>query len=126
MRESEATPIRYRECCPIAEPGLLPGEAEEIAARFKALADPTRVQIMNLLLTRGEGACVCDMGPLFGLSQPTISHHLRILREAGLVRARKQGTWRFYTADRATVGQLGAALTLEELDRSSSIRYGRR
>jgi ArsR family transcriptional regulator len=83
-------------CCPIDRPGLLPGEAEEIAARFRALSDPTRVRIMNLLLSRGASTCVCDMWEAFDLSQPTVSHHLKVLREAGLVDCERRGTWVYY------------------------------
>src|ERR671934_871178 len=74
----------------------LPEEARhELAARFKALADPTRVAIVNRLATADE-VCVCDLNAAFDLSQPTISHHLRILREAGLVESARRGTGAYY------------------------------
>jgi ArsR family transcriptional regulator len=69
--------------------------AEQLAATFKALADPTRVSIINRL-AGGEACCVCDLTDVFELSQPTVSHHLRILREAGLVEAERRGTWAYY------------------------------
>lgn len=72
-----------------------PAAAEQLAATFKALADPTRVSIVNRLAS-GEECCVCDLTTAFELSQPTISHHLRILREAGLVDAERRGTWAYY------------------------------
>jgi ArsR family transcriptional regulator len=81
-------------CTPNASP-LSDPEAEELAARFKALADPTRVAIVNRLSTADE-VCVCELNGAFDLSQPTISHHLRILREAGLVEATRRGTWAYY------------------------------
>ena len=82
-------------CCgPDTEPLDL-GEAVALAARFKALADPTRVAIVNRL-SQADEVCVCDLTATFDLSQPTISHHLRILREAGLVESSRRGTWAYY------------------------------
>lgn len=72
-----------------------PAAAEELAAVFKALADPTRVSIVNRLACVDE-CCVCDLTAAFALSQPTVSHHLRILREAGLVATERRGTWAYY------------------------------
>ena len=69
--------------------------AEDLAEAFKALADPTRVAIVNRLSMTAE-VCVCDLTAAFELSQPTISHHLRILRDAGLIEAERQGTWAYY------------------------------
>src|ERR687887_1903610 len=82
-------------CCgpqtaPLSEP-----ESEELAARFKALADPTRVAIVNHLSAADE-VCVCNLVDAFELSQPTISHHLKILRESGLVESSRRGTWAYY------------------------------
>jgi ArsR family transcriptional regulator len=69
--------------------------AEDLAAAFKALADSTRVAIVNRLSTTLE-SCVCDLTAAFDLSQPTVSHHLRILRDAGLIEAERKGTWAYY------------------------------
>jgi ArsR family transcriptional regulator len=69
--------------------------AQEIAATIKALADPTRVAIVNQLACCDE-CCVCDLTAAFDLSQPTISHHLKILRDAGLVQSESRGTWAYY------------------------------
>lgn len=69
--------------------------ATELARAFKALSDPTRVAIVNRLSAAPE-VCVCDLTAAFDLSQPTVSHHLRILREAGLVEAEGRGTWAYY------------------------------
>ena len=80
---------------------------------FKALADATRVEILRLLAAQRGPTCVCDVVAHFGLSQPTISHHLRVLREAGLVRASKIGIWSFYEPDprvRNRLGEVGALL----------------
>jgi ArsR family transcriptional regulator, arsenate/arsenite/antimonite-responsive transcriptional repressor len=82
-------------CCgPDTEP-LDPGEAEALAARFKALADPTRVEIVNRLAAADE-VCVCDFVAALDLAQPTVSHHLKVLRDAGLVESSRRGTWAFY------------------------------
>ena len=82
-------------CCSPGAPPLKPKEFESLSARFKALADPTRLAIVNRLANR-DAACVCEFNSL-GLSQPTISHHLKVLREAGLIEvAYKRGTFSFY------------------------------
>ncbi len=88
-------PVLQPLCCGPATPALEPGAAHELAAIFKALGDPTRVSIVNRLAC-GEECCVCDLTDTFELSQPTISHHLRILRDAGLVEAERRGTWSYY------------------------------
>jgi ArsR family transcriptional regulator len=82
-------------CCTTDEPPLEREAAESLAAIFRALGDPTRVAIVNRL-TRAESVCVCDLTAAFELSQPTISHHLRILRDAGLVDVERRGTWAYY------------------------------
>jgi ArsR family transcriptional regulator, arsenate/arsenite/antimonite-responsive transcriptional repressor len=96
-------------CCRSDAPLLSEPEAEELAARFKALGDPTRVAIVNRL-SAAEEVCVCDLNAAFALSQPTISHHLRILREAGLVNVTRRGTWAYYRLVPEAVGALRAAL----------------
>ena len=96
-------------CCP-GSPPLDEHVARTLAARFKALADPSRVAIVNRLAGADE-VCVCDFIGTLGLSQPTVSHHLKVLREAGLVEvARKQGTWVFYRLVPEAVGELAFAL----------------
>ena len=96
-------------CCP-GSPPLEGGVAQELAARFKALADPSRVAIVNRL-AGAEAVCVCDFIGTLGLSQPTVSHHLRVLREAGLVEvARKRGTWVYYRLVPEALEQLAFAL----------------
>src|ERR1051325_6157106 len=96
-------------CSPGVEP-LGPDAAADLAACFKALADPTRVAIVNRLAALGE-TCVCDLTAAFDLSQPTVSHHLRLLRDAGLVDSTRRGTWAYYRLVPARVSQLAAALT---------------
>jgi ArsR family transcriptional regulator len=96
-------------CCGPAAAPLDPEEADRIAARFKALADPTRVSIVNRLAAADE-CCVCDLTDAFELSQPTISHHLKVLRDAGLVESSRRGTWAYYRLVPAAVEQLRATL----------------
>ena len=98
-------------CCGPETPLLSEPERDELAARFKALADPTRVAIVNQLSAADE-VCVCNLTETFDLSQPTISHHLKILRDAGLVESSRRGTWADYRlvpeAIDAVRGALGA------------------
>jgi ArsR family transcriptional regulator, arsenate/arsenite/antimonite-responsive transcriptional repressor len=94
-------------CCAAGASLLSKAERERLAAQFKALGDPTRLAIVNCLASDGE-TCVCDFD--VGLSQPTISHHLRILREAGLVTAERRGTWMYYRLVPEAVRDLAFAL----------------
>jgi ArsR family transcriptional regulator len=96
-------------CCSPGAPPLRPKEFESLSARFKALADPTRLAIVNRLASRGN-TCVCEFDSL-GVSQPTISHHLKVLREAGLIEvAYKRGTYYFYRLVPDAVEALAFAL----------------
>ena len=88
-------PVLQSLCCGPDVPALEPQAAVDLAAAFRALADPTRVAIVSRLAS-GEQCCVCDLTDAFELSQPTISHHLRILRDAGLVDAERRGTFAYY------------------------------
>jgi len=74
------------------------GRADVLAERLKALADPTRLRMLDLLARQREPLCVCEITPRFPLRQPTISHHIRLLREAGLVAGEKRGVWSYYWA----------------------------
>jgi ArsR family transcriptional regulator len=105
----QALPVLQPICCGSDAPPLEREAAAELADRFKALADPTRVAIVNRL-SGVDCVCVCDLTDAFDLSQPTISHHLRILREAGLVEASRRGTWAYYRLVPEAVGALRAAL----------------
>jgi ArsR family transcriptional regulator len=96
-------------CCGPETDPLTEPEREQLAARFKALADPTRVAIVNCLSAADE-VCVCNLTDTFELSQPTISHHLRILREAGLVESTRRGTWAYYRLVPEAIGALRGAL----------------
>ena len=88
-------PVLQPLCCGPGTPALEPNAAQDLAEVFKALADPTRVAIVNRLAS-GEECCVCDLTDTFEISQPTVSHHLRILRDAGLVESERRGTWAYY------------------------------
>ena len=105
-------PVRGPACCPS---GL--GEqidrstAEELAVLLKAVADPARLQILSLLRTlTGCEACVCDLTEPLGLSQPTVSHHLKVLSKAGLVESEKRGYWTCYRVLPTRLGELSAVL----------------
>ena len=91
----KALPVLQPLCCVSDADPLARDEAAALAAYFKALADPTRVAIVNRLTGAAE-VCVCDLTAAFDLSQPTVSHHLKILRDAGLVEASRRGTWAYY------------------------------
>ncbi len=101
-------PVIQPLCCPPGAPAMSPGAATELAATFKALGDPTRVAIVNRLAA-GE-CCVCDLTDVFELSQPTVSHHLKLLRDAGLVESERRGTWSYYRLIPEAIGRLRAAL----------------
>jgi ArsR family transcriptional regulator len=81
----------------------------EHAHRFKALSEPARVAIVNRLASSGE-ACVCELVDVLGLAQPTVSHHLRILREAGLIDHERRGTWVYYHLLPEAIAQLSSTL----------------
>jgi ArsR family transcriptional regulator len=96
-------------CCGPSTPALDPEEAELLAARFKALADPARVSILNRLAAADE-VCVCNFVDALDIAQPTVSHHLRVLRDAGLVESTRRGTWAYYRLVPSAVDALREAL----------------
>ena len=96
-------------CCGPETAPLAVHERDQLAAKFKALADPTRVAIVNSLSAEDE-VCVCNLTATFDLSQPTISHHLKILREAGLVESSRRGTWAYYRLVPEAIDALRGAL----------------
>ena len=98
-------------CTPIAQTRLPAETATALAPAFKALGDPVRLQLMSMIASAPGGEiCVCDLTPAFELSGPTISHHLRTLREAGLVSAERRASWVWYRADPKVLGLLAAVL----------------
>ena len=103
--------------CLAGAPSLSDDQALATARLFKALADPNRVKIVNLLVTSPEPVCVCEFtGPL-GLSQPTVSHHLKKLVAAGLLEREQRGTWAYYSLRPDALGGLAAALDLQGVGR---------
>jgi len=92
----------------IASPLLSEAEAQATAGLFKALGDPARVRILNLLATRGEPVCVCDLVGMLGLAQATVSHHLRKLLDAGLLGREERGKWSFYSIEPNACRRLAA------------------
>jgi ArsR family transcriptional regulator len=91
-------PVNVLACCaPLSAQALTQDQAEQIAPLLKALADPVRLRLMSLVASNSGGeACVCDLNDAFDLSQPTISHHLKVLHDAGLVDREKRGVWAYY------------------------------
>jgi ArsR family transcriptional regulator len=86
-------------CIPLAREPISGEQATQVAPLLKALADPARLRLLSIVLShQGAEACVCDLTPHFELSQPTISHHLKVLHEAGLLDREKRATWVFYKA----------------------------
>lgn len=91
--------------------------AEEIAGLLKAVADPTRLTMLALLAAEADALCVCHLEARFHLSQPTISHHLKVLREAGLVTSERRGAWVHYALDRARLAaQPGLSALIASID----------
>ncbi len=101
-------------CCgPLADATLSDEEAAATADVFKALADPARVRIVNVLATSGEPVCVCRLIEPLGLSQPTVSHHLKKLAEAGLLDREQRGRWAYYALRPDAVATLAAVVDLK-------------
>src|SRR5947209_1664641 len=84
-------------CCePVVYPDVARREAERLAALAKALGDPIRLQLVDVLRKHAGKVCVCELTPLFDVGQPTVSHHLKVLREAGIVDSERRGLWAYY------------------------------
>jgi ArsR family transcriptional regulator, arsenate/arsenite/antimonite-responsive transcriptional repressor len=89
-------PAGERCCDPVVYPDVERGEAVRMAAVAKAIGDPVRLQLVDVLRKHAGKVCVCELVPLFDLSQPTVSHHLKVLREAGIVGSERVGLWAYY------------------------------
>src|SRR5206468_6742494 len=100
-------------CAPLAAPVLSDEEASATAELFKALADPARVRIVNLLATAGEPVCACNLNEPVGLSQPTVSHHLKKLVDVGLLEREQRGKWAYFSLRRDAVEKLAAVADLK-------------
>ena len=92
-----AAPAAPRCCAADLRPHLDPARAERVAGLARALADPIRVQLLDVLRAHAGPVCQCDLQPLFGVAQPTLSHHLRKLGAAGLVAVERRGKWAYYS-----------------------------
>src|ERR1700741_4567173 len=100
-------------CAPLAAFTLSEEQATATAELFKALADPARVRIVNMIATEPETVCACDFNELLGLSQPTVSHHLKKLTEAGLLEREQRGKWAYFSLKRDAVDKLAAVADLK-------------
>ena len=108
----ELTPVETIACCaPLTKAPLSADAAERIAPLLKALADPVRLRLLSLVASHADGeACVCDLNDAFDLSQPTISHHLKVLHEAGLLDRSKRGVWVYYAVRREVLADIAALI----------------
>ena len=106
------TPAESAACCsPLSAAPLTMEQAGQVAPLLKALADPVRLRLMSLVASREGGeACVCDLNDAFDLSQPTISHHLKVVHEAGLVDRDKRGVWVYYRVRPQVLAALAALI----------------
>ncbi|WP_327180927.1 ArsR/SmtB family transcription factor [Streptomyces sp. NBC_01334] len=109
-------------CCQgLAAAPLDEERAAELAKVFKALGDPVRLRLLSMIASRGEGGevCVCELTPAFDLSQPTISHHLKLLRQAGLIDCERRGTWVYYWVLPGVLDRLAGFLTTPQTHQAS-------
>jgi ArsR family transcriptional regulator, arsenate/arsenite/antimonite-responsive transcriptional repressor len=109
--------IAASECCtPIVTEALSEESASDLARGFKALGDPVRLRLLSLIAVRGGGeVCVCDLTEAFTLTGPTISHHLKVLREAGLIDCQRRGTWVYYWVIPGRLAALSQLLDVDSL-----------
>jgi ArsR family transcriptional regulator len=99
-------------CAPLVKEPLTQDEAEQLAVTLKALADPARLRLLSIVASsEGQEACVCDLIEPVGLSQPTVSHHLKVLTEAGFLSRSKRGTWAYYRLQPAALAGVADFLT---------------
>jgi ArsR family transcriptional regulator len=99
-------------CCePVVYPDIERQQAERMAKVAKALGDPIRMQLVDVLRKHAGKVCVCELVPLFDLSQPTVSHHLKVLREAGIVGSERRGLWAYYYVNADALDEVSAWLS---------------
>ncbi|MDQ2759012.1 MAG: metalloregulator ArsR/SmtB family transcription factor [Actinomycetota bacterium] len=96
LSPKQKRPAGERCCEPVVYPEVERQQAEQMAQVAKALGDPVRLQLVDVLRKHAGKVCVCELVPLFDLSQPTVSHHLKVLRQAGIVGSERQGLWAYY------------------------------
>ena len=104
-------------CAPLATASLSDDEAQATATLFRALSDPTRVKIVNMLARSDEPVCVCEFVPAVELSQPTVSHHLKKLTDAGLLEREERGKWAYYSLSGEAVERLASLVEFQEVTR---------
>lgn len=110
-------------CAPVLEAPLSKADAEELAATLRALADPVRLRLMSFIAAQpGAEACVCHLTAPVELSQPTVSHHLKLLHDAGLLEREKRGAWVFYRIRPERLDALRATLTTTGVRRAQRAR----
>lgn len=109
---NQGLPAAITACCaPLASEPLSTEQAADLARAFKALSDPVRLRLLSMIASHAGGeACVCDLTDAFNLTGPTISHHLKVLREAGLIEGERRGTWVYYRVHPEVLGGLSAVL----------------
>jgi ArsR family transcriptional regulator len=108
------------DCCrSLGAPTLSEDEAASTAALFKALGDPARVRIVNLLASQGGEVCACEFEPALGLSQPTVSHHLKKLTDAGLLDREQRGKWAYFSINPEAASRLAGLVDLKEVPRDT-------
>jgi ArsR family transcriptional regulator len=101
-------------CSPLVREPLSAAQAVELSRVFKAMGDPVRLRLLSLIASHEGGeACVCDLTGVFDVTGPTISHHLKVLREAGLIAGERRGTWVYYRVEPAALRQVSAVLALD-------------
>lgn len=115
MSKKELPVLQPPVCCnPLAREPLGEDDAKPLATMFKALGDPVRLRLLSLIASHEGGeACVCDLAGPFDVTQPTISHHLRVLREAGLIDCERRGTWVYYWVLPVALERLGSLLSTD-------------
>ena len=108
----ELTPVEAVACCsPLTREPLSAEGAERVVPLLKAIADPVRLRLLSLVASHADGeACVCDLNDAFDLSQPTISHHLKVLHQVGLLNRSKRGVWVYYSVKNDAMADLGALI----------------
>jgi ArsR family transcriptional regulator len=110
-------------CSPLVREPLSPAQAVELARLFKAMGDPVRLRLLSLIASHEGGeACVCDLTGVFDLTGPTISHHLKVLREAGLIVGERRGTWIYYRIEPGALRRLSDVLIPEVLIPAGSMK----
>jgi ArsR family transcriptional regulator len=110
LTPKQKRPAGQRCCEPVVYPDVQRQQAERMGAVAKALGDPIRIQLVDVLRRHAGKVCVCELVPLFDLSQPTVSHHLKVLRDAGIVDSERRGLWAYYYVVPEALEELAAWL----------------